>query len=167
MRLLALLAGLALVGSGCVAVPPPVPVVTQATMAVSPGNPACRDYTAQAVIDGSTQTLIGHACQQADGSWRVIEGTPEQPQQFVAVYPAAFYPVYPYDPWFWGPPIGLSVGAFVFVDRGHHFHDFGRFHHRFALGGFHHDGFHHDGSAHGGFLHGGWGGMRGGRMGRG
>jgi hypothetical protein len=61
-----------------------------------------------------------------------------------------YYPYY--DPWFLGPPIGLSLGgSFVFVDRFHRFH---RFHHQFA-----HDGFRHDGFMHGGFGRGGMGGM--------
>jgi surface antigen len=145
--------------------------VTQASVSVSPKDPACRDYTAQAIIDGRTQPLVGHACQQPDGSWRIAEGTPEQPSRFVAVYPAPTYPAptypapaYPayaydpwctYDPWFWGPPIGLSIGSFVFVDRVHRFHDFGRFHHHFAFAGFAHHGFSRGGFSHGGFEHGG------------
>ena len=42
----------------------------------------------------------------------------------VLVYPGvASYP-YP-DPWYWGPPIFIGLGAsFVFVDRFHHFHHF-------------------------------------------
>jgi hypothetical protein len=156
MRSLLSLAGLAIMCSGCVAVAPDAPVVTQTTVSVSPSDPACRDYTAQALVDGRPQVLVGHACQQADGSWRIIEGTPDQPQQFVGVYPEA----YADDSWFWGPPIGLSVGGFVFVDRTHHFHDFTRFHHRF-VGGFRRDGFGHAGFPHG------FSGMRAGRIGRG
>src|SRR5271165_6624359 len=67
------------------------------------------------------------------------------------------YPAYGYDPWLWGPPIGFSIGAFVFVEHGHghRFHDF----HRpggFAFHEFHHEGFHHDGSIHNGSIHNGF-----------
>ena len=154
MRLTTAMAGIFLGCTACAVAGPP-PVVTQATMTVSPGNPACRDYTVQANIDGKPQTVVGQACQQADGTWRVTEGLAGQPQQLVEAYPVP-YPAYGYDPWLWGPPIGFSIGAFVFVEHGHghRFHDF----HRpggFAFHEFHHDGFHHAGSIHNGFHHGG------------
>ncbi|MDT5318556.1 MAG: hypothetical protein QOD88_1078 [Mycobacterium sp.] len=154
MRPGTLLTSFLLACTGCAAVPPPEPVVTQATMTASPSDPACRDYTAQAIIGGSPQTLVGHACRQADGSWRVTGGFPGQAQQIVGVYPDAPYLVSPYDPWFWGPPIGLSIGAFVFVDhgRGRHFHDFGHVR-GFAFNGIHHEGFHRPDTGHSGFHH--------------
>jgi hypothetical protein len=153
MRSSIIFMGILLASAGCMAVPQE-PVVTQATMAVSPDNPACRDYTVQAVVDGKPQSVTGQACQQADGSWRVTESVAGQPQQLVQVYPPP-YPVYVYDPWFWGPPIGFSIGAIVFVDHGHG-HRFHTFHHGrgFAFHGHHgdftHGGFH----SHGGFHHG-------------
>jgi surface antigen len=102
------------------------------------------------------QPIVGRACQQTDGSWRVAEGTPEQPGQYVAVYPPAYGYYYPgYDPWFWDPPIGLSLGAVVFLDRAHHIHRFPTFHRHFAHGGFGHAGW---GGFHPGLGHGGWGG---------
>lgn len=140
--------------TSCAAAPASEPIVTQATMIVSPNDPACRDYTAQAIIDGTPQTLVGHACQQADGSWRVTEGFPGQPQQVVAVYPPEPYLAYPYDPWLWGPPVGLSIGAFVFVDHAHRIHNFGHAH-AFGFHGFRRAGLRHAGSSHGAFHHGG------------
>jgi len=168
MRHIPLIASFALACSGCVATPPPEAVVpaasvVNATMTISPGNPACRDYTAQVAIDGRAQQVVGHACHLPDGSWRVAEGTPEQPNRIVLLYPAATYPDYAYAPWFWGPSIGLGFGAQVFVGHPHRFHNFARFHHD----GFRHfGGFHQFGSFHGfhgGFSHGGemaHGGMR-------
>jgi hypothetical protein len=32
----------------------------------------CREVPATAVIEGRTQTLYGRACQQPDGSWRLV-----------------------------------------------------------------------------------------------
>ncbi|MCW3477844.1 flagellar basal body L-ring protein FlgH [Limobrevibacterium gyesilva] len=140
MRRFVLAAGLALICAGCVA-PPPEPLISQATITTPPDNPACRDYTLQAIVHGEPQTIVGHACQQPDGTWRIVEAPQGQPAQSMMIYappPYAYYPYY--DPWLWEPPIGLSVGAFVFVDRHHHFHDFRRFHerHGFASSGFHH-----------------------------
>lgn len=191
MPRIVLLASLALACSGCAPAPAPVAivpaaVVSGATVTVSPGNPACRDYTAQVIIDGEAKKVVGHACQLPDGSWRVAEGTPEQPSRIVFIYPGPAYPDYVYAPWFWGPPIGLSFGALVFVDhrhqlrhvdRFHHFdhfhrfdgahrfdetHNFGDFHRLGGFGGFRHFGFN---SFHGSFAHGGWGGMAHGGMG--
>ncbi len=143
MRPSGFVAVFALLCSGCTAVvpPPPQPVVSQLTMTTPPNNPACRDYTMQATIQGKPQTIVGHACQQPDGSWRIVEGPQGQPGQVVTVYPppayayAYPYPAY-YDPWFWGPPVGFSVGALFFVDGHHHFHHFHGFH-RFPFHGFH------------------------------
>ena len=35
------------------------------------GTP-CREYTMQAVVGGRPDTVVGTACRQADGSWRVM-----------------------------------------------------------------------------------------------
>jgi surface antigen len=172
MRSLIAIAGLILTGPGCVQapLPSPEPVISQVTERVAADDPSCREYTAQATIDGRQQEIVGRACQQSDGSWRIAEGPPGQPSQFQTVYgPPLSYaygfssPYYPYyDSWLWGPPIGLSFGSsFVFVDRFRHFH---RFRHGFAHDGFRHfgfahDGFGHDGFGHDGFGHGGMGGM--------
>jgi hypothetical protein len=115
---------------------------------VSAADPNCHDYTGQAMIDGTQQQIVGHACKQPDGSWKVAEGTAAQPNQYVAVYPApvyadGYYPGYFYgDPWLWGGPFGFGT-SFVFFDRRFH-------HHGFHLGDFgHHGGSDH----HGGFHH--------------
>ncbi len=128
--------GFVLICSGCVAAP--APVVTQLTMTTPPNSPACRDYTLQATVQGTPQTIVGHACQQPDGSWRVVEGVQGQAGQVVttnAPPPYAYDPYY--DPWLWAPPLGLSVGAFVFVDRHRHFHSL-HASPRFVGGGFGH-----------------------------
>lgn len=147
-RSFAIVVGIGIVCSGCVAAPPPQPAISQATMTPSRDDPACRDYTYRASIQGKEQNIAGHACRQADGIWKVAEGPQGQPGQVVTVYPPPpyAYPPSPYpDPWWesrwapWWPPFGFSVGALVVVDRRHHFHDlrhFGGFHH-FAAGGFH------------------------------
>lgn len=31
----------------------------------------CRDYTTTAIIGGKTQTIYGHACRMADGTWQI------------------------------------------------------------------------------------------------
>lgn len=36
------------------------------------GNQPCRDYTTKAIIGGQTQTIYGHACRMADGTWQVV-----------------------------------------------------------------------------------------------
>lgn len=134
--------------AGCVAAPMPEPVISQITSRVAADDPRCQQYTARATINGLEQDIAGRACQQPDGSWRVAEGPPEQPDKYVIVYAPPAYSGYPaYDPWLWGPPIGISLGALVFVDRDHRFHEFHHLHH-FAFGGFRDGAFHH------GFEHG-------------
>lgn len=164
MRILFSSAALAILCSGCVETPPPPPPlppvaasdVTNFQTKVSETDPKCHDYTGQATIDGKQEQVIGHACLQPDGSWKVAEGTAEQPNQYVAVYPAPiyyadgqYYPGYAYDwPWLWDASFGFGT-SFVFFD--HHFH-----HHGFHHGGFHHEGFGHGGVGHmggGGFHH--------------
>ena len=145
--------GVFLACAGCYAAPPE-PAVNQATMTVSPANPTCRDYTVQATADGKPETVTGHACRQADGSWRVAEGVAGQPQQLVQVYPPV-YPSYVYDPWFWGPPVGFSIGAVIFVDHGHG-HRFHTFHHGRGVAFHNHGFFFHGNQPHAGFSHGGF-----------
>jgi hypothetical protein len=154
--------------TGCAAAPPTEPVVSQVTTSVAPDYPDCRNYKATATIDGTERQIVGRACLQNDGSWRITEGPPAQPAEYGAVYEPPPYWVYPgYDPWFWGPPIGLSLGAFVFFDRDHHLHRFRGFPH-FATRGLHRD-FDREGFTgrergfHGGFGGGGFGGMHRGR----
>ena len=151
MRVLWSSTALALLCSACVTAPPPpvlapvaVSPVSDFQTKVSATDPNCHDYTGQAMIDGVQQQIVGHACKQPDGSWKVAEGTAAQPNQFVAVYPApiyadgyypGYYPGYYYDdPWLWDASFGFGT-SFVFFDR--HFHRGGFGHHGFH-GGFHH-----------------------------
>ncbi|KGV91162.1 hypothetical protein X897_3314 [Burkholderia pseudomallei ABCPW 30] len=113
----------------------------------------CRAITGQADIDGTMQQVVGRACLQSDGTWRLVQN----PDGSVPWYPLAAYP-YP-DPWYWGAPFFVGAGTtFVFVDRFHHFHRFHRFHPMTPshvgppAGG----GVHHGPSRSGGM--GGWGG---------
>jgi surface antigen len=120
--------GTALVAlAGCVA-----PVASQTQAYDAPSDAAsCRDIAGQAEIDGVMQRIVGRACPQPDGSWRIV-----QDSGAVVVVPAAGYPYYPYsyypyyDPWYWGPPVGFGA-SFIFVDRFHHHHhmDHVRFEH--------------------------------------
>lgn len=103
----------------------------------------CRAILEQADIDGVIQPVAARACLQPDGTWQIVR---DDDDSSVIVYPAAAYP-YP-DPWYWGPPIFVGIGAgFVFIDRSHHVHHFHRMGHP-HFGGFHsnavmpHDGFH-------------------------
>src|SRR5260370_30422914 len=65
--------------TGCVAQPPLEPVVSQATVNAVPGQPDCREYTATVTLEGGPQQVVGHACRQPDGSWKITEGPPAQP----------------------------------------------------------------------------------------
>jgi hypothetical protein len=150
MRELILVIGVTLTCAGCVTQPPP-PMFSRVASQVAPDNPNCREYSARATVDGKPREIVGRACRQDDGTWRIAEGSPGQPASLVTVYaPPPYGAWYPsYDPWLWGWPIGLSLGpSVVFVDRDHRFHHF-----RFA------DGHHAFGSTH---FHGGFGGFRGG-----
>jgi hypothetical protein len=125
MRELVPVIGIVLACSGCVSGPTPQPTFSQVTSQVATNSSNCRDYSAQATVDGRQQEIVGRACQQSDGTWRIVEGTSGQPEQFVTVFapPAAYYPYY--GPWLWGPPIGLSRGGpVIFVGRDHRFHPF-------------------------------------------
>ena len=129
--------------TGCVTAYSSEPVFTQVTSQVAVDDPNCRDYSAQVMIERRQQQIVGRACQQSDGTWRIVEGPPGQPPQIVVGYtppPYAYYPYY--DPWLWGPPIGLSLGAsVVFVDRFRGFHHFRFAHGREGLFAHRHDDF--------------------------
>ena len=45
------------------------PIRTYQTAAAEP----CREYTVDAMIGGRPEKVVGHACRQADGSWRNVE----------------------------------------------------------------------------------------------
>jgi hypothetical protein len=139
MRQFASVVSFILACTGCVVAPEPQPLFSAVTSDVAPDDPHCRDYRALATVDGQPQEIVGRACQQSDGSWRIVEGPSRAPPQMLALYAP---PPYAYNPWLWDFPIGFSLGAsVVFVDRQHHFHHMQvanglrRFH--FANGGFH------------------------------
>lgn len=113
----------------------------------------CQPVVGQAEIDGTMQQIVGRACQQADGTWQIVQN----PDGTVLWYPVEAYP-YP-GPWWWGPPIFIGSGvSFIFVDRFHHFHHFDYFHPDHGhFGGPMGLGFHH-GPFPGGGMHG-FGGM--------
>ena len=41
------------------------------TVHASDGSP-CRDYETTVTIDGRTETAVGRACRQSDGTWKVV-----------------------------------------------------------------------------------------------
>ena len=41
------------------------------TVLVADGSP-CRDYETTVTIDGRTETAVGRACRQSDGTWKVV-----------------------------------------------------------------------------------------------
>lgn len=47
-------------------------VVTPGPLTHGPSGEACREYQHQAYVGGRSEKIYGHACQQPDGSWRVV-----------------------------------------------------------------------------------------------
>jgi hypothetical protein len=143
--------GFILTCSGCVAAPEPIPMVTGVISNTAPDDPNCREYRAQATVDGQPQEVVGRACRQSDGSWRVMEGPPSAPPDMIALYAP---PPYAYDPWLWEFPIGFSLGtSVVFVDRQHHLH------HVHSVQGLRRINMAHGGGFHSAPMHPGFGGM--------
>ena len=121
------LVALALVSASCTEVVAPPPQ-QQASALASPasGQEYCREYTSQAVIDGKPQDMVGTACQQPDGRWKLVDGTAPAPDgQQASPPPAVAYPYpYPYPYYYYYPYptyFGPSVGIF-FHGRFHHHH---------------------------------------------
>jgi hypothetical protein len=131
----------------------------------------CRQYTTPITVGGKRQVAFGQACQQADGSWRIIQtssGLPTQalqPPQAIYPYPYAYPYPDPYwtDSWGYGVPLFVG-GSFFFGSRFHGFRHGGFHGGGFHGGGFHGGGFHgggfNHGAFHGGFHGGGHGGHR-------
>jgi hypothetical protein len=83
----------------------------------------CEDFTARADVDGMQQDIVGRACQQPDGNWRITQGTPEHPDEDTLIYAPPAYGGYSLDdPWLLGLPLGFAIGTVVFINREHHFH---------------------------------------------
>jgi hypothetical protein len=130
----------------------PEPALSQVVSNPTAGNATCRDYSTLATVDGRQLPISGRACQQSDGTWRIAEGTPANPYQYVATYqptPAA-YDEYG-EPLLWAFPIGFSIGLPFFIDLHDHFHRFHDFDHFRHVGGFGRG--EHFGGFHGGFGH--------------
>jgi hypothetical protein len=57
--------------------PPPAyyapPPAGAAPAAVAPSSSTCREYSSTQIIGGSPQQVFGIACQQPDGSWRIVD----------------------------------------------------------------------------------------------
>jgi hypothetical protein len=71
-----LLPAVALLGlcAGCVQPPPPPPppeMVSDLAASIAPGNPNCREYTTHGTVNGQQQPVVGRACRQPDGTWRL------------------------------------------------------------------------------------------------
>lgn len=61
--------------------PPPVVVVQPAPVVVTPApaaaaQPYCREFQTQTVVAGQVQPSYGTACQQPDGSWKIVSQKP-------------------------------------------------------------------------------------------
>ena len=52
-----------------------------ATPAENSAQPDCREFTAAVTASGKSEQASGQACQQPDGSWRVVQNTPGLPTQ--------------------------------------------------------------------------------------
>jgi hypothetical protein len=48
--------------------PPPQPVMPQAL-----NRPNCREFQQTIVVNGQQQPAYGRACEQPDGSWKIVE----------------------------------------------------------------------------------------------
>jgi hypothetical protein len=128
------ISGLAVVLGTCIGCT--TPVASQSVSGEPLNDPAltCRTVVGTAEIDGTTQQIMGRACRQPDGAWQIVQ---DSDGGAVAVYPVPAWPYYPYyDPWYWGPPVTIGVGAsFIFVDHFHHFHHMGHVHFGHPSGG--------------------------------
>ena len=131
MRPIILAISLVLPCVGCVAAPPPEPVISEVTTKASPDNQACHGYTAQAVIDGKLQPIVGRACQQPDGTWIIVEGPAETGLTNTSPCMCHLHTlITPMSIHGFGPHrLGSALARFIFVDHDHHFHDGHRFAH--------------------------------------
>ncbi|TAL95375.1 MAG: hypothetical protein EPN73_13950 [Paraburkholderia sp.] len=139
------------------------PVASQSVADDPLNDPAltCRTVVGEAQIDGVAQQIVGRACRQPDGTWQIVQ---DADGSEAAIYPVPPYPYYPYyDPWYWGPPVAIGVGAsFIFVDHFHHFHHMDHVHFGHpAFGMGMHGGFHGGFHGTGGGFHGMGGGSHG------
>jgi hypothetical protein len=119
-----MIVGLALATGACVYTPPPPPALPPASAVSVPSSSAsssnCREFSDTITVGGQPQQAHGVACQQADGTWRIVDQAPPSTQGGVATtqtvpgyYPAYPYP-YPYSypsyPYYYGPPVAVGLG---------------------------------------------------------
>ncbi len=89
----------------------------------------CREYQQTVVINGSEQQAYGHACRQADGSWKITSTVPRAQVQTVTRYvptsdyrrgyPPTYYPGY-YSPAYLWPFTSLSLSFGHYSGHRHH-----------------------------------------------
>jgi hypothetical protein len=81
MRYLLPALALASLCAGCVQPPPPPPppqMVSELAASVPGANPNCREYTATGTLNGQPQAVVGRACRQPDGTWRLATEEDEE-----------------------------------------------------------------------------------------
>src|SRR5262245_39797280 len=96
-------------------------VLTYPSTAAMAADDNCREFTSTANIGGQEQQVVGMACLQPDGTWRIVSGTasgietgppPIQPPPVIAI-PAPYPPPPPYwGPPVWGPPVFVGTSLF-------------------------------------------------------
>jgi surface antigen len=67
--------------------PPTAIVIPQSAARVSAAPQNCREYTTPVLVGGRSETASGVACEQADGSWRIVDNTPGLPPQSYTMPP--------------------------------------------------------------------------------
>ncbi|MBY4697231.1 hypothetical protein K6W21_24470 [Burkholderia latens] len=111
-------------GMGLVCVGCSMSVLAQTYDDSTDDGATCRAVVMQAEIDGAEQQVVGRACRQSDGTWRMVQAADGS----IVWYPDTAYPYT--DPWYWGPAVFVGTGGrFVFIDRFHRRHHFDHFGH--------------------------------------
>ena len=63
--------------------------VVEAAVGQSPAQSGCHDFSAAVTAAGTPEQANGRACQQANGTWRVVQNTPGFPtQEYLAPPPS-------------------------------------------------------------------------------
>jgi hypothetical protein len=87
---------------------------------VPPTATNCREFTVPIRIGKEEKQAVGRACEQPDGSWRIV---PSEGQTPVVIERTDIYPAYPYyGPRWYGPPFGFGAFAIFGVRHHHHHH---------------------------------------------
>ena len=131
------LVALGIVVASCT--PVMAPQLRQAAVIPAPAaapQEMCREYTSKGIIDGKPEEMVGTACQQADGRWKLVDGeaTPPESGQLTPPPPTVVYPhVYPYPypylypypyyyypyPTFFGSTVGIAFSSGSFYSYRH------------------------------------------------